>query len=115
LGCSGELRDRDYSEVEISCVHEIGVRMALGAQRRDVLRLVVGHGMRHAAIGLLLSSVVAFLAARATTTLLFGIRSGDPLTYMGIAVVLALAALVACYIPARRATSVDPMVALRNE
>jgi len=96
-------------------VHEIGVRMALGAQRRDVLRLVVGHGMRHAAIGLLLGSVAAFLAARAMTTLLFGIRPGDPLTYIGIALVLALAALVACYIPARRATSVDPMVALRYE
>jgi putative ABC transport system permease protein len=96
-------------------VHEIGVRMALGAQRRDVLRLVVGHGMRHAAIGLLLGSVAAFFAARAMTTLLFGIRPGDPLTYIGIAVVLALAALVACYIPARRATSVDPMVALRYE
>ena len=96
-------------------VHEIGVRMALGAQRRDVLRLVVGHGMRHAAIGLLLGSVAAFLAARAMTTLLSGIRPGDPLTYIGIALVLALAALLACYIPARRATSVDPMVALRYE
>jgi putative ABC transport system permease protein len=96
-------------------VHEIGVRMALGAQRRDVLRLVVGHGMRHAAIGLLLGSVAAFFAARAMTTLLFGIRPSDPLTYIGIAVVLALAALVACYIPARRATRVDPMVALRYE
>ena len=96
-------------------VHEIGVRMALGAQRRDVLRLVVGHGMRHAAIGLLLGSVAAFLAARAMTTLLFGIRPGDPLTYIGIALVLALAALLACYIPARRATSVDPMVGLRYE
>jgi putative ABC transport system permease protein len=96
-------------------VHEIGVRMALGAQRRDVLRLVVGHGMRHTAIGLLVGSVAAFFAAGAMTTLLFGIRPGDPLTYIGIAVVLALAALVACYIPARRATSVDPMVALRYD
>jgi predicted permease len=96
-------------------VHEIGVRMALGAQRRDVLRLVVGHGMRHAAIGLVLGSVAAFFAAHAMTTLLFGIRPGDPLTYIGIAVVLALAALAACYIPARRATTVDPMVALRYE
>ena len=96
-------------------VHEIGVRMALGAQRRDVLRMVVGHGMRHAAIGLLLGSVVAFFAAHAMTTLLFGIRPSDPLTYIGIAVVLALAALAACYIPARRATAVDPMVALRYE
>jgi putative ABC transport system permease protein len=89
--------------------------MALGAQRRDVLRLVIGQGMRHAAIGLLLGSVAAFFAARAMTTLLFGIRPSDPLTYIGIAVVLALAALVACYIPARRATRVDPMVALRYE
>jgi putative ABC transport system permease protein len=96
-------------------VHEIGVRMALGAQRRDVLRMVVGHGMRHAAIGLLLGSAVAFFAAHAMTTLLFGIRPSDPLTYIGIAVVLALAALAACYIPARRATAVDPMVALRYE
>ena len=96
-------------------LHEIGVRVALGAQRRDVLRLVVGHGMRLAAIGLLLGSVTAFFAARAMTTLLFGIRPSDPLTYIGIAVVLALAALAACYIPARRATAVDPMVALRYE
>jgi len=96
-------------------VHEIGVRVALGAQRRDVLRLVVGHGMRLAAIGLLLGSVTAFFAARAMTILLFGIRPSDPLTYIGITMVLALAALAACYIPARRATSVDPMVALRYE
>jgi putative ABC transport system permease protein len=96
-------------------LHEIGVRVALGAQRRDVLRLVVGHGMRLAAIGLLLGSVIAFFAARAMNTLLFGIRPSDPLTYIGIAMVLALAALAACYIPARRATAVDPMVALRYE
>ena len=71
--------------------------------------------MRHAAIGLLLGGVAAFFAAYAMTTLLFGIRSGDPLTYIGIAVILALVAFAACYIPARRATAVDPMVALRYE
>jgi ABC-type antimicrobial peptide transport system permease subunit len=71
--------------------------------------------MRLAAIGLLLGSATAFFAARAMATLLFGIRPGDPLTYIAIVVVLALAALAACYIPARRATAVDPMVALRYE
>jgi ABC-type antimicrobial peptide transport system permease subunit len=96
-------------------LHEIGVRVALGAQRRDVLRLVVGHGMSLAAIGLLLGSVTAFFAARAMTTFLFGIRPSDPVTYVSIAAVLALAAFAACYVPARRATSVDPMVALRYE
>jgi len=96
-------------------VHEIGVRVALGAQRPDILRLVVGHGMRLAAIGLLLGGVAAFFAARAMTAMLFGIRPGDPFTYIGIAVVLGLAALAACYIPARRATAVDPMAALRYE
>jgi putative ABC transport system permease protein len=96
-------------------VNEIGVRMALGAQRRDVLRLVVGHGMRLTGIGLLLGGVAAFFAARAMTTLLFGIRPSDPVTYIGIAMVLALAAFAACYVPARLATAVDPMVALRYE
>jgi putative ABC transport system permease protein len=96
-------------------VNEIGVRMALGAQRRDVLRMVVGHGMRLTGIGLLLGSVAAFFAARAMTTLLFGVHPGDPLTYIAIALVLTIAALSACYVPARRATAVDPMVALRYE
>jgi putative ABC transport system permease protein len=96
-------------------LNEIGVRMALGAQRRDVLRLVVGHGMRLTAIGFVLGSVVAFFAARAMSTLLFGIRPSDPVTYVGIGVVLTVAGLTACYVPARRATAVDPMAALRYE
>jgi len=96
-------------------LHEIGVRVALGAQGHDVLRLVVGHGMKLAAVGLLLGVVTAFLAARAMTGLLFGVRPSDPVTYVAIAAVLGFAALTACYLPARRATSVDPLVALRHE
>jgi putative ABC transport system permease protein len=96
-------------------IHEIGVRMALGAQQRDVLRLVVGHGMGIAAAGLVIGAVAAFLATRAMTGLLFGVRPSDPLTYGVIAAVLGFAALAACYFPARRATAVDPLIALRHE
>jgi putative ABC transport system permease protein len=96
-------------------LHEIGVRVAMGAQGRDVSRLVIGDGMKIAAIGLLVGMVAAFLAARAMTGLLFGVRPSDPLTYLVIAAVLGLAALAACYFPARRATAVDPLVALRHE
>jgi putative ABC transport system permease protein len=96
-------------------LHEIGVRVALGAQGRDVLRLVVGQGMRVAALGLLIGVVGALLATRAMTGLLFGVRPSDPVTYVVIAAVLGLAALAACYLPARRATAVDPLLALRHE
>jgi putative ABC transport system permease protein len=96
-------------------VHEIGVRIALGAQRGDVLRLVVGHGMRLAAIGLGIGAAGAFLATRAMTSLLFGVRPSDPVTFLAIGTLLAVAAMAACYIPARRAMRVDPMVALRYE
>ena len=96
-------------------VHEIGVRTALGAQRHDIFRLVLGSGMRLAAIGLVLGAAAALVATRAMTSLLFGIRSSDPLTYLVVAALLALAALAACYVPARRAVAVDPLVALRYE
>jgi putative ABC transport system permease protein len=89
--------------------------MALGAQRGDVLRLVVGKGMRLAAAGLALGAIAALAAKRMMTGLLFGMHASDPVTYAVICVLLAFAAFAACYVPARRATAVDPLVALRYE
>jgi putative ABC transport system permease protein len=95
--------------------HEIGVRVALGAQLGDVLRLVVGHGMRLVAGGLLLGLAGALLLTRVMSSLLFGVSATDPLTFVCVPVLLAAVALLACLVPARRATKVDPMVALRYE
>lgn len=96
-------------------IHEIGVRVALGAQPRDVLRLVVGQGMRPVCAGLAIGAVTVLLATGAMTGLLFEVRPGDPPTYGVIAALLSLAAFAACYFPERRATSVDPLIALRYE
>jgi putative ABC transport system permease protein len=94
---------------------EIGIRMALGASRQDVLRMVVGGGLRLAVAGTLIGLALSLAAGRFISTLLFGVRANDPLTFSAVAAALLATAVFAAWIPARKATRVDPMVALRYE
>lgn len=95
--------------------HEIGIRMALGAQARDVLRMVVGHGLRLALTGLLIGAAAALALTRWMSTVLFGVSAVDPVSYFAAGAMLCAVAVAACWLPAHRATRVDPMAALRHE
>jgi len=95
--------------------HEIGIRMAIGAQPRDVFKMILGQGMLLTVIGMVAGLVGAFALTRLMATMLFSIKPTDPLTFAVVAVLLVAVALIACYIPGRRATKVDPVNSLRYE
>ena len=95
--------------------HEIGVRVALGATPGTVVRLVIGQGMRVVGAGVVVGVIGALLVTRLMTNVVYGVRVTDPITYVGVATLLSVVALVASYIPARRATRIDPLVAMRTD
>ena len=94
---------------------EIGVRLALGAQRRDVLRLILGQGTKLTLSGIIIGLAAAWTTTRLLVKLLYGISATDPLTFAAIPLLLITVALLACWLPARRATKIDPIIALRCE
>jgi putative ABC transport system permease protein len=95
--------------------HELGIRMALGAQRRDLLKLAIGAGLKLVLIGVVLGLSASFVLTRVMSSLLFGVSATDPLTYTSISILMISVALLASYIPARRAARVDPLIALRYQ
>jgi putative ABC transport system permease protein len=95
--------------------HEIGVRVALGAQTKDVVKLVVGQGLALTSTGIAVGLAASFVLTRLMKSLLFSVSPTDPATFIAATLSLAIVALLACYLPARRATKVDPMIALRRE
>ena len=95
--------------------HEIGIRLALGAQRRNILRMVLRQGLGLAVTGAAVGLACALIVSHLMAGLLYGVRPTDPVTFAGVALLLIGVAMLACYIPARRAIRVDPLVALRHE
>jgi putative ABC transport system permease protein len=95
--------------------HEIGVRMAIGARPAEIIRMILGQGMGLALGGVTIGLLGAFALTHALKSLLFGVTPTDPLTFLGVAGVLTAAAFAACYVPARRASRIDPNIALRVE
>ena len=100
------------AELVVQRTREIGIRVALGAQHRDILRLILGHGLRLILAGIALGTMSALVLTRLLARMLYGVGSADPITFTSVSLLLALVALLACYLPARRAMRMDPLAAL---